>query len=329
MERLHKSCRRLIWLNPLLRFDAFEPRAAGMRAMMPHVDEFRPIHNLSSMGELCAALTGKGTALARAAGVVAGGGVKSRVEGIRSPRMRPERRAFALCKWRNETMLTTDYETLAAAINGVNEGRGVAIATVVETWGSAPRPVGSHLVIDEDGQFLGLCLRRLRRRRRRRGSARRHRRRGRQKCSNSASRMRRRGASASPAAAASKSCRTGRRMKLEHLKALNAARRERRAAVLITRFSDGAQRFVAKEAIAADPLADAARGGAARRPQLRDRARGRDLFPHRRGAGAKTRHDRRRPHLAGSGADRAHRRARSRSSSIRARPSPAPNAFPT
>ena len=34
-------------------------------------------------------------------------------------------------------------------------GRGVAIATVIETWGSAPRPVGSHLVIDEDGQFFG------------------------------------------------------------------------------------------------------------------------------------------------------------------------------
>ena len=60
MERLHKSCRRLVWLNPLLRFDAFEPRALGMRAMMPHVDEFRPIHNLNSMADLCAVLAGKG-----------------------------------------------------------------------------------------------------------------------------------------------------------------------------------------------------------------------------------------------------------------------------
>jgi uncharacterized protein len=59
MERLHKSCRRLVWLNPLLRFDAFEPRALGMRAMLPHVDEFRPIHNLASMAELCDALSGK------------------------------------------------------------------------------------------------------------------------------------------------------------------------------------------------------------------------------------------------------------------------------
>ena len=71
MERLNKSCRRLIWLNPLLRFDAFEPRAAGMRAMLPHVDEMRPIHNVKSMSELCAALAGKGRAAARAAGVVA------------------------------------------------------------------------------------------------------------------------------------------------------------------------------------------------------------------------------------------------------------------
>ena len=58
MERLHKSCRRLIWLNPLLRFDAFAPRATGLRAMLPHVDEFRPIHNLASMAALCDALSG-------------------------------------------------------------------------------------------------------------------------------------------------------------------------------------------------------------------------------------------------------------------------------
>ena len=56
MERLQASCRRLVWLNPLLRFGAFEPRAAGIRAMLPHVDEFRPIHSLGSMEELCRAL---------------------------------------------------------------------------------------------------------------------------------------------------------------------------------------------------------------------------------------------------------------------------------
>jgi len=52
MERLHKSCRRLVWLNPLLRYDAFEPRAAGIRAMLPHVDRFVPAHNLASLEAL-------------------------------------------------------------------------------------------------------------------------------------------------------------------------------------------------------------------------------------------------------------------------------------
>jgi uncharacterized protein with von Willebrand factor type A (vWA) domain len=52
MERLHKSCRRLIWLNPLLRFDAFEPRAGGIKAMLPHVDRFMPVHNLDSLAQL-------------------------------------------------------------------------------------------------------------------------------------------------------------------------------------------------------------------------------------------------------------------------------------
>ena len=56
MERLHKSCRMLIWLNPLLRYDEFEPRATGIRAILPHVDEFRSVHNLESLTELAAIL---------------------------------------------------------------------------------------------------------------------------------------------------------------------------------------------------------------------------------------------------------------------------------
>ena len=60
MERLHKSCRRLIWLNPLLRYDRFEAKARGIRAMLPHVDEFRPIHSLASMDDLVKALAGDG-----------------------------------------------------------------------------------------------------------------------------------------------------------------------------------------------------------------------------------------------------------------------------
>jgi uncharacterized protein with von Willebrand factor type A (vWA) domain len=57
MERLHKSCHRLIWLNPLLRWDGFEPKAAGIRAILPHVDDFRPVHNLSSIAGLAHALS--------------------------------------------------------------------------------------------------------------------------------------------------------------------------------------------------------------------------------------------------------------------------------
>jgi uncharacterized protein len=60
IDRLHRSCRRLIWLNPLLRFSGFEARAKGIRTMVPHVDELRPIHNLDSMAELVRALSGGG-----------------------------------------------------------------------------------------------------------------------------------------------------------------------------------------------------------------------------------------------------------------------------
>jgi uncharacterized protein with von Willebrand factor type A (vWA) domain len=57
IDRLHRSCSRLIWLNPLLRFDRFEAKARGIRTMLPHVDEFRAIHNLDSMAELVRALS--------------------------------------------------------------------------------------------------------------------------------------------------------------------------------------------------------------------------------------------------------------------------------
>jgi uncharacterized protein with von Willebrand factor type A (vWA) domain len=67
MERLHKSCRRLIWLNPLLRFEAFQPRAAGIRAMLPHVDQFLPAHNLQSLETLARVLASPGVQTARSA----------------------------------------------------------------------------------------------------------------------------------------------------------------------------------------------------------------------------------------------------------------------
>lgn len=56
VERLRRSSRRVIWVNPLLRFDGFAARAQGVRAILPHVDAFRPIHNLASMADLCATL---------------------------------------------------------------------------------------------------------------------------------------------------------------------------------------------------------------------------------------------------------------------------------
>ncbi|HZP93500.1 MAG TPA: VWA domain-containing protein [Burkholderiales bacterium] len=57
MDRLHKSCRKLLWLNPLLRFEGFEPHAAGVRLMLPHVDAFLPAHNVESLADLARALT--------------------------------------------------------------------------------------------------------------------------------------------------------------------------------------------------------------------------------------------------------------------------------
>ena len=57
MDRLHRSCRRLIWLNPLLRYGGFEAKAQGIKMMLPHVDEFRPVHNLSSIKGLIEALS--------------------------------------------------------------------------------------------------------------------------------------------------------------------------------------------------------------------------------------------------------------------------------
>jgi uncharacterized protein with von Willebrand factor type A (vWA) domain len=57
MERLRKSCRQLLWLNPLLRFDAFRPVATGVQLMLPHVDAFLPAHNIESLADLADALT--------------------------------------------------------------------------------------------------------------------------------------------------------------------------------------------------------------------------------------------------------------------------------
>ena len=56
IERIAKSAARVIWLNPLLRYAGFEARPAGVRAILPHVDDFLPVHNVASLRDLSAAL---------------------------------------------------------------------------------------------------------------------------------------------------------------------------------------------------------------------------------------------------------------------------------
>lgn len=55
---LHRSAHEVVWLNPLLRFEGFEPRAAGVRTLLAHVDRFLPVHNLASLADLARALRG-------------------------------------------------------------------------------------------------------------------------------------------------------------------------------------------------------------------------------------------------------------------------------
>lgn len=57
MQRLHLSSRRLIWLNPLLRWEGFAPKAQGIRAMLPHVDSFRAGHSIASLEDLATSLS--------------------------------------------------------------------------------------------------------------------------------------------------------------------------------------------------------------------------------------------------------------------------------
>jgi uncharacterized protein with von Willebrand factor type A (vWA) domain len=57
IARLHRQSKRLIWLNPLLRYDRFEPKSLGIKALLPHVDEFRAVHNIASLTALIEALS--------------------------------------------------------------------------------------------------------------------------------------------------------------------------------------------------------------------------------------------------------------------------------
>lgn len=61
MARLARNCHRLLWLNPLLRYEGYEPLTQGMQAALPHIDDFLPVHNLASLEQLGAVLSNKRT----------------------------------------------------------------------------------------------------------------------------------------------------------------------------------------------------------------------------------------------------------------------------
>ena len=146
MERLHKSSRRLIWVNPLLRFDEFSAKAQGIRTMLPHVEEFRPIHIWPAWpisAEHCRTKGPKPTI--RAAGCA-----------------RRERRFLRRSTGRGDC---TGHKERQNADDGrrlprprPNNGATRGARSPSRRWsrpGSALRPVGSHLAIDEEGHFLG------------------------------------------------------------------------------------------------------------------------------------------------------------------------------
>ena len=122
MDRLHRSCRRLIWLNPLLRWDGFQPRSQGIRAMLPYVDEFRTVHNLDSLRAL--------------------------IELLSRPPARREGRFL-------EVGMNEAEDVLSTARHWLQSGETVALATVTETWGSSPRPPGSQMAVTASGRMAG------------------------------------------------------------------------------------------------------------------------------------------------------------------------------
>ena len=125
IERLHKSCRRLIWLNPLLRYDAYEPKSLGAQAIMPPYRRF-PADPQS--------------------------GEPRRVDRSARP---PRPAAHGRSKPMAGTTPALNDDVLEQAAAWRQAGRGVAIATVTATWGSSPRPVGSQLVVDDKGRMSG------------------------------------------------------------------------------------------------------------------------------------------------------------------------------
>ena len=208
-------------------------------------------------------------------------------------------------------MLSRDEDILKAAEAWRKAGRGVALATVVETWGSAPRPVGSHLVIDDEGNFLGLGVGRLRRGR---GGDRGHRRDRRRQAEDAGIRRRRRDRLARRALlrrhASGSMSRRWTEVKLDILHALNAERAARRA--VRRRHRCGERRGAAGQgrpmspAIRCDDLIE-------KRFRIGQERHGRDVagprVPHRARAAAAAGRHRRGAYQPDAGADGADRSA--------------------
>ncbi len=105
--RLRRHAHRVVWLNPLLRFDGFEPRAAGIRALLPHVDRFLPMHNLASLDDLGRALR---TATERPAALLCRRCRRRRLIRINAPRNLP-------CSCKAKESFPASIDTTWAALN--------------------------------------------------------------------------------------------------------------------------------------------------------------------------------------------------------------------
>ena len=117
MARLKRNCHRLIWLNPLLGAPACEPLTCGTQAALPNIDHFRPVHKLASLEDLAIRLAAQST-------------INSRME-------------------------VTMRDILSDLDNWRADNRQIALATVVQTWGSSPRRAGAKMALTPDQKMTG------------------------------------------------------------------------------------------------------------------------------------------------------------------------------